>query len=312
MAKLKHIVNRLRDALCQLDMSAKYLSDIWTSAESITVNVIGDPILDRYVDVECGGQAKGYPVLKWNQVAVRDYAGGCLKVAKDCAAQCERVHLGLCGEGLAVASAMMALSEASNIAFYGRGSPSCSLVEKIRYCYHNHQLFRLTIEHGDYGVYPSILDAAHVTILSIFDREEPIGGAALKHLMGSSLLCVDSQNPKSIRQYRSDQVILFATEDEFAASGCVMPDFRAVFLKNGIHGSVIHGTPIPALNEEPVDDIGAGDAYLATAAIVLGTNRDNQIEAALLGSIAAALHCAEWGNITITRGMIEDVLAQAS
>lgn len=312
MSELKHIVFRLNDTLKDLKISAWELSDLWSKCDQTIINVIGDPILDRYIDVECEGQAKGYPVLKWRQIGERAYAGGCLKVAKDCAAQCARVHLGFCGGGgESAVQAIEALGEATNIALYGRGSPCCSLVEKIRYCYNNHQLFRVNIEHDSAGAYPNAMDDANVTILSLFHCLYPIGAKELKNLAGNSLLCIDSQNPFSIRQYRSDKTILFATEDEFLASGCDRSDFKVVFLKNGINGSEVLGANIQAFNHQPVDDIGAGDAYLASAAVVLGYDSSKYVEAAIIGSIASALHCAEYGNITITREMIDDVLAAA-
>jgi sugar/nucleoside kinase (ribokinase family) len=123
---------------------------------------------------------------------------------------------------------------------------------------------------------------------------------------------VDSQNPANIKQYRSDRVILFATEEEFQASGCHHGEFKMIFLKNGISGSVVNGYPIPAFNEEPVDDIGAGDAYLASAAIVLAEDDSAYVCAGLIGSVAAAIHCASWGNVTVTREQISDVLCKAA
>jgi len=81
-----------------------------------------------------------------------------------------------------------------------------------------------------------------------------------------------------------------------------------VFLKNGPSGSMVEAYFLPALNREPVDTIGSGDAYLAAAAIMLGYSRGMYHTAAIIGSIAAAIHCESFGNGTVTREDIDEVL----
>jgi len=286
MEELKHIVGNLLDALRTLKISAKELYDLWVDTQEVTVNVLGDPITDRYVYVECTGIAKGYPILKWKKTGQIEYDGGCLKVGRDCRKQCKIVNIE-CVQQL------------------------ISSVTKIRYMYNNTQIFRTDIDDTYTSYYPDEVNRADVTILSLFGGKYPIEPNKLLRLAGNSHICIDSQNPANIRKYKSDRKILFATDEEFEASGCRFGDFRTVFIKDGTEGSSVNGTSIPALNKKPVDDVGAGDAYLATAAIMIGKYGDKYVEAALMGSISAALHCAQYGNITITREMIDDVLVQA-
>jgi rfaE bifunctional protein kinase chain/domain len=84
---------------------------------------------------------------------------------------------------------------------------------------------------------------------------------------------------------------------------------RNILLKLGGDGVIIHGTDaggqtiatdqVPALNDSFVDTSGAGDSLLATAALGLASSA-TIYEATLLGSLVAAIQVGRIGNTPIT------------
>ena len=83
---------------------------------------------------------------------------------------------------------------------------------------------------------------------------------------------------------------------------------KHIILKLGADGMVFTGTnkngklsildALPSLNNSPVDVSGAGDSLLAAASLAL-TAEENLSQAALLGSVSAAIQVARVGNIPI-------------
>jgi len=66
---------------------------------------------------------------------------------------------------------------------------------------------------------------------------------------------------------------------------------------------------IPALSSHCVDPMGAGDALLATASLTLSVGGSLQA-AALLGSLAAAVHVQELGNVPLTLQRLTEQILQ--
>lgn len=66
---------------------------------------------------------------------------------------------------------------------------------------------------------------------------------------------------------------------------------------------------LPALNRNPVDVSGAGDSFLVLASTALAVGASIQ-EAALLGSLAAALQVSAVGNAPLHSGAIRDLINQ--
>ena len=66
---------------------------------------------------------------------------------------------------------------------------------------------------------------------------------------------------------------------------------------------------LPSLNTSPVDVSGAGDSLLATASLALAVE-ENLSQAALLGSISAAMQVASVGNIPIRLENLRSFLKQ--
>ena len=92
-----------------------------------------------------------------------------------------------------------------------------------------------------------------------------------------------------------------------------------LLLKLGGDGVMIHGTSesgmmlatdqVPALNDAFVDTSGAGDSLLATAALSLASSA-TIYEATLLGSLVAAIQVGRIGNTPITSSSVSELLHQ--
>ena len=83
---------------------------------------------------------------------------------------------------------------------------------------------------------------------------------------------------------------------------------RYLILKLGADGIIAHqradqglraGFPLASFASRVVDAVGAGDALLATATATLTASPDQILQAAILGSMGAALECSKLGNIPI-------------
>ena len=64
---------------------------------------------------------------------------------------------------------------------------------------------------------------------------------------------------------------------------------------------------MPALNESIIDTSGAGDSLLSTAALCLASEA-TIYEAALLGSVVAAIQVGRLGNLPVTKSQVTKLL----
>ena len=88
---------------------------------------------------------------------------------------------------------------------------------------------------------------------------------------------------------------------------------RSIIIKLGADGLVINGTKsdgtvlsldaLPSFNQNPVDVSGAGDSLLAAASLAI-TIENNLAKASLIGSLAAAIQIGRVGNIPIEKEKI--------
>lgn len=87
-----------------------------------------------------------------------------------------------------------------------------------------------------------------------------------------------------------------------------------IFLKLGADGILINGEGLrtdhlPALNESPIDVSGAGDALLASATLAL-SSKSSPYMAAFLGGLASAVQITRRGNQPINNSEIQSALAK--
>jgi len=93
---------------------------------------------------------------------------------------------------------------------------------------------------------------------------------------------------------------------------------KNLLLKLGGDGVIIHGVntsgglvrtdQVPALNDAFVDTSGAGDSLLATATLCLASEA-TIYEAALLGSVVAAIQVGRIGNVPVTKSQVVSLLS---
>jgi len=92
---------------------------------------------------------------------------------------------------------------------------------------------------------------------------------------------------------------------------------KSILLKMGSEGLLVHNQveesskmltdKFPALNQNPKDVAGAGDSLLMTSALAIAAGASIW-EAALLGSVAAAIQVSRVGNIPLQSGEVETIL----
>jgi bifunctional ADP-heptose synthase (sugar kinase/adenylyltransferase) len=90
-------------------------------------------------------------------------------------------------------------------------------------------------------------------------------------------------------------------------------DAKNLLLKLGGDGLIIHGKnqngglvvtdQVPALNDVFIDASGAGDSLLSSSALSLASQA-TIYEAALLGSIVAAIQVGRLGNLPVTKSQV--------
>lgn len=93
---------------------------------------------------------------------------------------------------------------------------------------------------------------------------------------------------------------------------------KNLLLKLGGDGVIIHGVntsgglirtdQVPALNDAFVDTSGAGDSLLAMATLCLASEA-TIYEAALLGSVVAAIQVGRIGNVPVTKSQVVSLLS---
>jgi rfaE bifunctional protein kinase chain/domain len=85
-----------------------------------------------------------------------------------------------------------------------------------------------------------------------------------------------------------------------------------IFLKLGPDGVLINGRNlktdhVPALNENPIDVSGAGDSLLAASTLAFAA-KEEASSAAFLGSLAAAIQVSRQGNVPLTTQELFDLI----
>ena len=92
---------------------------------------------------------------------------------------------------------------------------------------------------------------------------------------------------------------------------------RSMLIKLGADGVLLHGTDpqgnvltmdaLPSFNLNPVDTSGAGDSLLAASSLALAVEH-NLPKAALIGSLAAAIQISRVGNVPIQREQLTAII----
>ena len=301
------------------------------------VLVIGDLIVDEYINCEALGlsQEDANPVFR--TISSKRYIGGAAIVASHIAALGASVKFfSLTGEDENAEFAKTAMLKNNvEIDLFSDASRPTTLKQRFRVS--NQSRFRLSklssqsipsdFEEKIFARVEKSVADADLIIFSDFNY-----GLLTKRLIGltSSLakrndipVIVDSQSSSQVgdlTQYKN-LLLLTPTEREARISlkdkdgGLVsvaeslrkQVNSENILLKLGGDGVIIHTVVdnmnktdrLPALNHSPKDVSGAGDALLSVSSLAMVTQASIW-EAALLGSIAAAIQISQIGNVPIS------------
>jgi rfaE bifunctional protein kinase chain/domain len=160
----------------------------------------------------------------------------------------------------------------------------------------------------NYGCLPTemvnqiIANASAKGVLMVADSQSSSQIGDIARFKGMSLLTPTEREARlSVRDSESGLVVLAEKLRQQA-------DANNIFLKIGEEGLLVHAATnsgekwltdrIPALNPMPVDVAGAGDSMLVASAMSLAC-KASIWEAAVIGSIAAAIQVSRVGNIPI-------------
>lgn len=306
---------------------------------SIRVCVIGDLIVDEYIDCEPLGMSQEDPTIVVTPVDTRRFLGGAGIVAAHAAGFGANVkYLGVIGsddagefartqlESLGI-NACLALDETRPTTLKQRFRADGNTLLRVS---HLHQglidrstqeglleEFRLRAPESDlvifsdfnYGSLPQPL----VEELSRIGRERDLMMVAdsqsssqvgdVSRFTGMSLLTPTEYEARlSLRNHEDGLVVLAEKLRSKAQAENVILKLGAegVLLHHGTDNNSVETDRIPALNLSPQDTSGAGDAMLVTSAMSL-TAGHSLWESAYLGSIAAAIQVARTGNVPLTQ-----------
>jgi len=309
------------------------------------VLVIGDLILDDYVHCEALGMSQEDPTLVVTPVESQRFVGGAGIVAAHIAGLGAKVRfLTICGDD-PIADAAAASLEGMGVQHVMVRDPSRPTILKQRYRASGKTLLRVShLRSHDAGeeYITQMLDRVEqslpetdVVVFSDFNY----GCLPQALVEGVGALCLLHNIPYVADSQASSQVgdvsrfkgaaLISATEREarlavndfksglqhVANSLLAKSQAQVLIIKLGAEGALVI-TPepmfttssLPALNRNPVDVAGAGDAMLAAASLSLAVGA-SAWELAYLGSVAAGVQVSRLGNVPLQQEALLQELA---
>jgi len=310
--------------------------------------VLGDTIVDQYIACDALGMSAEAPVLAIKEVETKEFIGGAAIVACHLATLGAKAHYFSVLGADEPAKMVQATMKEYNIPSVLLEDPNRPTTFKIRYMVDNQKLLRVSRLHEEaipkklesklIEELERLAPELDGIIVSDFvygvitDRIlETLTSLAAKHklkLFGDLQCSSQVGNVAKFKNYHlispterearialSDQRsgleklsrnLLKSTNSEnllitLGASGFIA-------FKNDSEPGMIASQHFPALSTNPVDVAGAGDTLLASMAIALCAG-GNLMEAALLGTCAAAIAVSRVGNIPISNQELRGYLA---
>lgn len=334
-------INQHADSyLARHGISKTKLVEIVQSINRIKVLVVGDVILDRYIDCQPLGLSAEDPSIVVSPLVSREFVGGAGMVAGHAAGLGgQATFISVAGEDEEVEFVEKGLLTYGAVPHIFRDSDRPTTV-KTRYRAENKTLLRVNRlrdhqidEQLSSRVLSCVLDQlTDADLLVCSDYSYGLLGALMVERIASYgrekklIMAGDSQSSSQIgdvTKFRNFS-LLTPTEKEARLAvrdnnlGLVGVSQRLHELTGAEHipitlgsegvflhhmGSKIHAAEddrIPALNRNPTDVSGAGDAFLVSTALCLASGTDIW-EAMYIGSIASACQVRRVGNIPLTR-----------
>lgn len=337
------MTEQIKDFIGRNQITKTALIDAINRSEQLRTLVVGDLILDEYVDCYAVGLSQETASIVAKPMSKKRYLGGAGIVAAHCSALGSQTSiLTILGEdetGDEVNSLLKNFGVSANLIL----DEDYVTVLKQRFISNGQTLFRLnhyrsgsvkkkiqslllekfkeTISRIDvlvfsdfsYGVLDS--DTAQ-TMISIAkskgvyissDSQSSSQQGNLKKFRGTNLVCpTEREGRQEIREPEGLIVLSQKLSDVLMS--------EVIFLKLGPEGLLINGTGlrtehIPALNSQPKDVAGAGDSLLAVSSLMLASETHPYVSG-LLGSIAAAIQVSRVGNIPVKKSeMLSQIMS---
>ena len=336
-----------QDFMTRNDISTNRLIGILESFRKLEVCVVGDLIIDEYINCHPLGMSQEEPTVVVTPVDSRRYFGGAGIVAAHCKSLGSRTSFITVTGDDEISEWASAKAEEYGVETLSVIDNSRPTTLKQRYRSGTQTLLKISHLNQDYldkqkeqaliDHFSQIALKLDVLIFSDFSYgvlsprlvEEILKIARREGIFVS----VDSQSSSQIGnlgKFRNIDLIS-ATEREArlelkdGTSGLVVVteslrmqlNARYLLLKMGGDGVLISGKDetgkiiatdeISAVNKNPIDTSGAGDSMLAGASLALASGASVQ-EAALLGSLLAAIQVGRIGNVPINQETVTSFL----
>ncbi|MDR1612791.1 MAG: PfkB family carbohydrate kinase [Planctomycetota bacterium] len=338
-----------REYLDRHDIRPDWAAETLAAMAGVRVCVLGDLILDEYVTCDPLGMSREDPTLVVRPVDETRFIGGAGVVAGHSAGLGGKTSLiTLAGDDKAAAYAEDNLAKYGVSASIIR-DPDRPTTVKRRYRAQNKTLLRvnrlaqqhLSRDRQDKALelLAAALPETDVLIFSDFSYgmlPPPLVEQAIALCRGHDVpFAADSQTSSQIGDLAKFKGAMLVTPTEVEARNAVAnyslglvaltedliakTGARNVVITMGENGCLVYGDRkehaiftdnLPALNTQAVDVAGAGDSFLAAAAIAMASGADIW-RGALLGSIAAAVQVSRIGNHPLGRDDINEWLTGA-
>ena len=310
------------------------LRQIVVSMQQLSVAVVGDVIVDEYVSCHALGMSREDTTLVVTPIETRRFIGGAAIVAAHAGSLGRVASLhSVAGQDEQCGYLCAELAELGvrHRIYEDSGRPTTT---KKRYRAGGKTLLRVSNLHQDsisealqarvlsgfeseirshdlmifsdfnYGVLPQALvealtllaKSSRVTTAADSQTSSQVGDVA--RFMGMDLITPTEYEARvALRNFEDGLVILADRLRDQSGAGIVMMTLAedGLFIRGSSKSQLVTTDRIPALNDSPVDVVGAGDSLLVVAAMALSTGATYN-EAALLGSIAAAIQVSVTGN----------------
>ena len=342
------IIRHATDYLQRHNLSQEMLATQIETMSQARVLVIGDLIVDRYIDCQPVGMSAEDPTLVISPLASKTFVGGAGVVAAHAAKLgASAAFVSICGDDEIGETAVTEL-EKSGVKTSVLIDPDRPTTLKTRYRANSQTLLRVN-ELRDHQVdqdlskklIDRILDHLADSDLVIFSDfsygfftesliSETIGAAQKKGLVmagdsqsssqigdvtkfhGLSLLTPTEKEARLV--FRDNRMGLIGVSENLQQ----MTGTQYIPITLGGDGVFLHVSSsksggwvddqIPALNTSPIDVAGAGDAFLVSTALCLTTGADIWT-AIYIGSIASACQISRVGNVPVSRDELHQQLS---
>jgi rfaE bifunctional protein kinase chain/domain len=337
-----------QDYLVRHDLSTSSLSNMIKNFSKLKVCVIGDLIIDEYIACQPLGMSQEDPTIVVTPIDSRLFVGGAGIVAAHAAGLGADVHfISVTGNDAArkFSSDELALANVKTDLLIDDGRPT-TLKQRFRSkgktllrVSHLHQgaisiqlqaeildilknciadIDLLVFSDFNYGCLPQplvdqivLLAKSHKVMLAA-DSQSSSQVGDVSRFKGMDLLTPTEHEARISTRNQQDGLVILAEQLKKQS------DAVNILLKMGEEGLLVHAASldddswltdrINALNSAPKDVSGAGDSLLITGAMTLASG-GNIWEAALLGSMAAAIQVGRVGNTPIKAKELLEELA---